>query len=576
MRSILKGTAAVVLLLGTTACLDLNVINENNPDIDRALDDPMDVEQVIASAFPIYMHTFNSSDFSRPYPQLADEYTTTITTRSVHWAQEPREPLNNDPQASQVWIPRRPWDNFSECVANANDGLRQIDKGMRIITLDPGQMETVDNTDRAYFFAKLMQGWCLGYLGLTMDKVAIATEDTDLPLGYDDLKQWEIDNMVPYDSIMRAGLNSLEEAIRLAEAAEPFALPPTWINQKQYNNAEMIEFAHTLIARLLVLTPRTVQERDAVDWDKVLYHTERGLTYDFGPTLESGQLTQGNWLGLVTATSSEFRMDNLFIGQADQSGNFKNWLDTPFDERTAFFVVTPDRRVTGVPLTTCTEPDPALWTVGTGVASSRGDRCSPNGAYFRNRNTLGNFSLARSSGYHALYQWWRRSNYGGFISSTGHYTIASEDENRLFRAEALIRKGRVAEAIPLINVSRTRGQQIGNTVIASNLPPIPVTNDINTKVPTVNYTVVGRVYPSCVPRSHQDPTQCGNIWDALIWERKLETTGQDALRMWADFRGLGMLQPGTLIHWPVPGRYLVSLGLPIYTHGGVGGTGAAP
>jgi hypothetical protein len=47
------------------------------------------------------------------------------------------------------------------------------------------------------------------------------------------------------------------------------------------------------------------------------------------------------------------------------------------------------------------------------------------------------------------------------------------------------------------------------------------------------------------------------------------------VRTWADRRGLGTLITGTTLHLPIPGRYLVSMGIPIYSFGGVGGPGAA-
>jgi hypothetical protein len=77
----------------------------------------------------------------------------------------------------------------------------------------------------------------------------------------------------------------------------------------------------------------------------------------------------------------------------------------------------------------------------------------------------------------------------------------------------------------------------------------------------------------CVPRTKTGA--CGSLWDALIYERSIESAGADALRAWYDNRGSGLLQPGTTIHMPIPGRYLVSLGIPIYSFGGVGGQGAA-
>jgi hypothetical protein len=539
MRSTMKWIPAVLLAFGTTACLDLEVKNENQPDINRALSEPSDVEQVIATSFNIWIGTFNSTDFSRPFTQLADELTSTITTRTVQWSEEPRFPFNNDPQGDPVWIPRRPWDNFSECIANTNDGLRAIKNGMILQTINAGEAEAADNTDRGYVFAKIMQGLCIGTLGLTNDLVAIATEDTVIPQGYDDQRNWEREHLQDHTQMTQVAVNSLEQAIARAETGVQFVTPLTWINQNQYNNQQMIELAHTLIARFLVYSPRTPAERAAVDWQKVLFHTERGLTYDWGVTLQSGIRTLGDWLGLVTNTgSSQFRQDIQYLGGADQSGAYQTWLATPLRDRLPFTIVTPDRRVTGTTPTT-------------------------NGAYFRYMSSLSIFNVDRGTYNQSHYQWYRRANsaYGGFTSSTGFYAMATADENRLLRAEALIRTGDVAAAIPLINVSRQRTVRVGTTVFAQNLPPLLANGD----VPEVN--------GECVPRRKSGA--CGDVMDALVWERKMELMGQDPVRTLADHRGLGLLEPGTLVHWPIPGRYLVSLLMPIYTHGGIGGTGAA-
>jgi hypothetical protein len=539
---------AAVLALGTTACLELDVVNQNAPDINRALAEPADVEQVIASSFIIWYNTINNStDYHRPLSQLSDELTSTVTTRGYQWSVEPREPFNNDPQGDQVWIPRRSWDTFSECVANTNDGLRQIKKGMIIRTINTGATTVTDNTDRAFAFAKFMQGTCLGYLALTLDKIAAATEDTIIPSGYENQIAWEKEHLKPYSQILAMAIQSLEAAIERATTGAQFTLPPAgWVHQQQYTNQQLIQAAHTLIARFLVLTPRTPEERATVDWQKVLFHTERGLTYDFGPVLESGVnvpssngcSNNGCWLTYLSDTgSSGYRMDNHFLGPADQSGRYQAWMAAPREQRNPFRIVTPDRRVTGV-------------------------ADSTNGAYFRFNASLSIFNVARGVENQSFYQWYRRANtgYGGFNSVTGHYRMVTEDENRLLRAEALLRTGNVAGAVDLINVSRTRGLRIGSTNIATNLPPITTDG-------------APQVADGCVPRKKSGA--CGDVMDALDWEMRMELTGQDPTRTWADFRGRGLLQPGTIIQYPIPGRYLVSLGLPIYTYGGVGGQGSA-
>jgi hypothetical protein len=124
-------------------------------------------------------------------------------------------------------------------------------------------------------------------------------------------------------------------------------------------------------------------------------------------------------------------------------------------------------------------------------------------------------------------------------------------EMRLLKAEALIRLGRAAEAVPLINVTRVANGQ---------LPPVTIDGPPDT--------------PGCVPRKVTGG--CGSLWDALMHERNLENNGIEGTIMWWDFRGLNRLMEGTLLHFPVSGIEMENLGLPIYTFGGVGGQGAAP
>jgi hypothetical protein len=135
----------------------------------------------------------------------------------------------------------------------------------------------------------------------------------------------------------------------------------------------------------------------------------------------------------------------------------------------------------------------------------------------------------------------------------------SVDENRLLRAEAYSRTNNLQEAANLINVSRTREVRIGSTPY-QGLPPVTAQG-------------VGEA-ANCVPRNARSGA-CGSLMEALIYEREIEAGGWDPMRTWMDRRGLGTLVRGTILHLPIPARYLVSLGVELYSFGGVGGPGAA-
>lgn len=545
MKRIIHGALALAFAVGLSACLDLDVVNENNPDRRRALSNPADVEGILGLSTwrRWYAPLHSLANVAAPFPAIAGEMGNTTTVMGVHWGQDPPVAYRNDELATQVWMPRHGYDQWSQCVSNANDALSQINEGMRIRTSDLEGEAATDNTDRAWAWGKLWQGVCIGYLATFLDRFPLATEDSVLPVRWQDLAEWERNSLTEenWRRNFDMGIDAIEDAIQRMETGAQWTLPPLWVHQQTYNNQQIIELAHTLIARLIVFSARTPAERQALDWDKVLYHTERGLTYDWGPTLENGVITDPSYLARLTNTGSgSFRANYQLIGPADQSGEYQNWIATePREQAARFLIVTPDRRITG--------PTP-----------------TSNGSYFRYVTAGGGFNSVLGLQHWSWYGWWRRLNEQGVNHTAGHFALATADENRLFRAEALLRKGQVQEAVALINVTRTRAQRVGNTVYDPNLPPI-VASSATDRVPEVN--------GECVPR-RTDGT-CGDVWDALMYERDIETTGIEPTYRWMDRRGFGQLRDGVWVQLPVPARYLTSLGIASYTFGGIGGEGGA-
>src|SRR5262245_27229742 len=244
----------------TLACQDLTVPNENSPDRARALGTPPAIENVIASAFLAWYNTLHGlADVAVPFPQIGDEQTNTVLQQSVQWSREPRLAFRNDQLAPEIWLPRRFYDNFSECLADVNDGLAQIKNGVKILTQDAGTAAPVDNTDRAYTWAKLWQGVCMGYLALTLDRFAVATEDSVLPTGWEALGGWEKGQMSSgsnWQARIGLALKSLDQAVDRAEKGAQWTTPANWVNGQQLTNAQVAQLAHTMAARLLVYSAR--------------------------------------------------------------------------------------------------------------------------------------------------------------------------------------------------------------------------------------------------------------------------------------------------------------------------------
>ena len=71
-------------------------------------------------------------------------------------------------------------------------------------------------------------------------------------------------------------------------------------------------------------------------------------------------------------------------------------------------------------------------------------------------------------------------------------------------------------------------------------------------------------------------SKCGNLWDALKWEYRLETAYTGYGMWYFAGRGWGDLPQGTALYWPVPYQEMDTRRQAFYSSGGVGGTGSAP
>ncbi|OLC04899.1 MAG: hypothetical protein AUH45_02085 [Gemmatimonadetes bacterium 13_1_40CM_69_22] len=136
-------------------------------------------------------------------------------------------------------------------------------------------------------------------------------------------------------------------------------------------------------------------------------------------------------------------------------------------------------------------------------------------------------------------------------------------EIRLLAAEGYLRTGNVAQAAVLIDSSR---------VSKGGLPALAgVITDASQVVPGGT---------ACVPRvpdpaQNYQKTKCGNIWEALKWEYRLETAYTGYGNWYFAGRGWGDLPEGTTVHRPIPYQELQVRLEPFYAFGGTNQLGGA-
>jgi len=512
----IAGWFALGAALVAGGCMELETTNPNEPDRDRVLSEPQDVQTLISTSF---REVFLNSQDNYPNMALAgmaDNATGGFFDYSMHdLTTEPRQAWNNSPLNTRDGVNQDPWLQLYRAISNASDGLRALDSGMTIVDEATG----TDHTPRARAFGKLVLGIAHGYLATHFDQAIILDERTDL-------EQLDPTAYSPYQEVLDSAVRMLNEAIAIAEAND-FETPPSidWVNGMALSNEEIAQIANSFVARFLAGTPRSWEDRAAVEWDEVLARVEAGITRDLAPegALDVWETNFARLLARVRARPGDHaRMDYMALGPGDISGGFQTWFAAPSADRMPFQMDSPDRRIQGP-----TGPD-------------------EGGKYFAfNENSI--WPADRGT---YRYSWYYYLHYGaGDTWYVGPQPWVTTVEMDLLKAEALIRLNRAAEAVPLINRSREANGE---------LPPVTLDGPPDD--------------PACVPRKMAGG--CGSLWDAFVYEKNLELAGVEGAVSWWDARGWGTLQEGTPVHFPVPGTELENLGVPNYTFGGNQGGGA--
>jgi hypothetical protein len=515
MRNLQRVVLAVVFgVSAVIACSEpLNVTNLNNPDRDRLLRTPADVEALIGQLYQQFNNATIGGSNDGLQPQMLTSGMESYSG-NANFEMGPRGAIprgvphipngrGNPAQAGNL----RDFQRLSVTARSASDGLRRL--AASGFTLGSAAQDA-----RAKAFGQFMLGLSLGHLGMIYDSAAIVAP-TDDPEAVPPLSGYS-----KVDTTALAWLDSAEASVN-ANTAIFGSLPNTWIKGNGPDAAGFIRIIRSYRARMRAAAARTPAERAAVDWDKVIADATNGITADLSIAMDPGVGWDVVWVIQQYLFQSWHQMWQFMVGFADTSGGFDAWLATPVANRAPFLVVTPDRR----------------FPQGTTRAEQQANSpAAPTGnLYFRNRPSsqdIAGISLAFS-----YYDYYR---FQGFFNAqrVGNYPVMTVAELKLLAAEGYLRKNQVAAAVPLIDYSR---------VAKGSLPSLAGITDLTTPVPGG---------ASCVPRVPQGPNftsaACGNIFEAMKWEKRMETAFIGYGSWYFDSRGWGDLPQNTALHWPVP------------------------
>src|SRR5690606_36216908 len=129
----LTATAVTAVLLG--GCADLDVSNPSEPDRERVLSNPQDVQTLISTSYQQYFDNAQQTNPGLPTAAMADNLTGGFFDFGVHdMTTEPRTIYDASPLNTRGFVGRAPWDRLYPVLSNVNDALAAIEGGLDITT----------------------------------------------------------------------------------------------------------------------------------------------------------------------------------------------------------------------------------------------------------------------------------------------------------------------------------------------------------------------------------------------------------------------------------------------------------
>ena len=536
----------LVAALAVAACSEpLLVDNTNQPERERALSRPPDVETFIANSY----NTINnatlggSNDALQPGMLVMglESYSGNSNFDMNTRGGIPRQRLDNTRGNTGENIHLRDWTVLHRAARSAAIGLQRVNDGIAFASPPRDQ--------RNKSFAWFVMGLGVGNLALVYDSVSAVR--------WDDPPSQATFPLLHYQAAMDLALEYLDSAIAVAQAApagaDGFPLPATWLNGATGGFAggtvtrdDFVRFIRSYKARFRASVARDPAARAAVDWTAVMDDAQAGITTDYRLATNPAAGWNIVWPVQHYLFLSWHQMWSYIVGMADSSGAYDSWLAASFTSKVPFLVQTRDRRF------------PAGGTRAAQIANS--PTPPPATLYFRNRST-GQDALTANNLANSYYDFYRFQAWRtGPPTNTGPYPVMTRAEMNALIAEGAIRRSLWALAAQYIDSSRVR----------NNLPSVAGIANLTAPVPGG---------ASCVPRVPAPPsftsTVCGNIMEAMKWEYRMETAFTGYGMWYFAGRGWGDLPEGTPLHHPVPYQELDVRLQPHYSIGGPSGVAGA-
>lgn len=512
-----------------SACGDpLSVTNKNVVDVTPAQQTAQGIEQIVGKSFQaIFVGEYSNGD--------------NIWMQSINMAHESSSSLGNFAMGLRNGVPRVALDNSRANPAAAGNNA-DFSVLSRLARQDVNALRSLDNipatltptAGRIRAFGYFVLGYAMGNLAAIYDSSAILT-----PL------RTPVDSLFGYATVNTQALAMLDSAIAIARgpggSSPNFPIPGDNMTGSTIDTTQFIRMVRSFKAKFRAGVARTPADRALVDWEAVRADAAAGIVNNITIALDpSVGWSMNNTLVQLMVFQGWHQMPYFMIGMADTTGAYSTYLSQPI-------IGTPPRNGASLLVRT---PDKRFPSGETRAAQQafQSDVVPAAGVYFRNRPSGQDTPNAADPWSNSQYDHFRfrpiRDNAG-----VGTWILFAATEVRMLQAEALLRLNRTAEAVPLINTTR----------VANGLAAIPTSALSTDAVPGGN---------ACVPRVPQPnvftTSVCGSVFEAMKWEKRMETALTGYNQWYLDARGWGDLPLGTGLSWPVPYQELDSRTKPLY------------
>lgn len=465
----------VAILLFAVSCedfsLDLEVPNYEHPNDDILTSDPVALSATASGVLNNWYMTVH--EYWGPcmmMQTMADVSTCSWGNVGMNdMSSEPRSAWNNLPSYGYEAATNGYFNALYSVLSDANTLVAAVEKGTEFE--NPALVEVIGRTGQAF---------AIGYLALVFDRVWLSDENG--PVNEDGTSS-------TYAEAMTFALDKLDKAIAKANSSG-VDVPESYLPGGGGVNATFVAFLNSMGARMMVGNVRNSAQKGQLDWGKVLSYANAGVTQDF--TIFMDDVI---WYDLAPKTYLVYpgwgRADMRVINLMDPN--------TP-----AYW---PDGEVT---LPESTSDDARL-------ASDYGYLSSQN------------FNPTRGT-YH--YSSYRYARYDDYITDWVMDVVElSASENDMYKAEALLMTGNVADAAAVVNA--------GTRTVRGMLPEVAA--------------------------------DAAAVADAIHYERCVEFAYTGMSLSFFEMRKEDLLQQGTPLHFPVPGKALEAIPEENYSYGGTQG-----